>query len=131
MPLLPCCPPQEGGLPYLVAAFAGDLPTLERLRRLGCPLPRCRSVGTGIFLYAMCPGARGLPGSGLRQAPLQALGWLLDAGVQVDWEAAVEAARDRDGDAAEVEEWLRAQREQRSGGAALRAVKRRRLEQAL
>lgn len=113
---------------YVVAAFAADVPTLERLRRLDCPLPCCRSFGTAVFLYAVCPTAPGLPEAGLRQAPLQALGWLLDAGMRVDWEAAVEVARHREGDAAEVQEWLRAQREQRAGGA---AVKRRRLEEAL
>ncbi len=119
-----CSHPQEDGSEYAVAAWTGDLPTLERMRRLGCPLPRWRDSATGLFMYAMFRGPRSEHDGTLYQAPLPALRWLLDAGLAVDWEEAMGWAREREGDAAEVEEWLRAQREQRAGGAAL---KRRRL----
>ncbi len=121
-----CCSlPQGDGLDYARAAWTGDLPTLERMRRLGCPMPRCMCCGADVFTSAVHREPRSPYRSRPYQAPLPALRWLLDAGVLVDWEEALGAARKRHGDAVEVHEWLSAQREQRAGVAAL---KRRRLE---
>lgn len=123
---------------YVHAAHAGDLPTLERLRRLGFPLPR-HAAAAVLFTSAVCarwaddlvPGGRPEPEDEdvqeeRGQASLPALGWLLDAGMAVDWRQAVEAARLRRGDAAGVAEWLREQRRQRAGGGGTRVSKGRR-----
>lgn len=110
---------------YARAAWTGDLSTLERMWHLGCPMPSCSCCGADVFTKAVHRESRSPYRSKPYEAPLPALRWLLDAGVLVDWDEALGAARKRQGDAAEVEEWLMAQREQRAGVA---ASKRQRLE---
>lgn len=106
---------QEPGDPYVHAAHSGDLPTLELLRRLGCPLPPPGS--TEPFTRAVYGSSRGIMDTKPGQASEPALEWLLDAGFPVDWGEALEAAAERDDeqDATRVCAWLAAQQEEREG----------------
>ncbi|GIL74132.1 hypothetical protein Vretifemale_4167, partial [Volvox reticuliferus] len=82
------CPMGHDGVPYVRAAAVTDMPSLQCLRRLGCPWS---DAGDTFTLAALGSGPATVP---VRMASLQAL---LQIGCPVDWGALRTAVRNKEG----------------------------------